>query len=152
MADAATRIQEMLRKFQEQAQQASELRSAMQDLRGSASSPDGSVTVTVAPSGAILDLKLTPNAVRRSHTELQQAILGAVRQATADAAQQLDDTVAPILGDRFGQFQQAFNAEAPVLRPDAATGEETAGGAEPTTASSASDDPDDDFSSESFLR
>ncbi|MCC5698794.1 YbaB/EbfC family nucleoid-associated protein [Klebsiella pneumoniae] len=45
------------------------------------------MTVTVGPSGAVLDLQLAPNAVRQSADALQQQILTAIREATANAAQ-----------------------------------------------------------------
>lgn len=166
---SAERIQEMMRKFEEQAQKASQLQSAMQDMHGTASSPDSSVTVTVAPSGAVLDLRLAPNAVRRSANDLQQQIMAAIREATASAAQQMNETVAPILGDNYDQFQEAFNAQSAVLKPPA--GEEPADApqaaapqAQPTPPRPApqtpparpqrggDDDYDDDFSSGSFLR
>lgn len=75
----------MMRRLEEQAQKASDLQSAMQNMQGTASSPDRSVTV--GPSGAVLDLQLAPNAVRQSADALQQQILTAIREATANAAQ-----------------------------------------------------------------
>lgn len=173
MSDASARIQDMMRKFEEQAQKATELQSAMQDLKASASSPDGAVKVTVAPSGAVLDLQLSPSSVRKSHAELQQSIMAAIRAATQNASEQLNSTVAPILGDQFDQFQEAFNVQGPAIKPDGPDGGAApeSGTAHPTTAqpttahptttqSAASQpqrprpdpDADDDFSDESFLR
>ncbi|MBB5152756.1 YbaB/EbfC family nucleoid-associated protein [Saccharopolyspora phatthalungensis] len=162
MSGASERIQEMMRKFQEQAQKASELQSAMQDMRGTASSPDRSVTVTVAPSGALLDLRLAPNAVRQSASDLQQQIMATIREATANAAEQLNSTVAPILGDQFDKFQEAFNVEGAAIKPDI-EGDETpspespapppaAHRAPPATPRRNADYDDDDFSAGSFLR
>lgn len=87
MSTVSERIQEMMRRLEEQAQKASDLQSAMQNMQGTASSPDRSVTVTVGPSGAVLYLQLAPNAVRQSADALQQQILTAIREATANAAQ-----------------------------------------------------------------
>ncbi|MFB9567839.1 YbaB/EbfC family nucleoid-associated protein [Saccharopolyspora hordei] len=158
-----------MRKFEEQAQKASELRSAMQGMQGSATSPDRSVTVTVAPSGAVLDLRLAPNAVRQSANELQQQIMATIREATANAAEQMNNVVAPILGDQFDQFQQAFNAEGMAIKPQTDEGQSAA--SEPAARPSARQEPtagpaarqqpsqrnadfddDDDFSAGSFLR
>ncbi|WP_190822864.1 YbaB/EbfC family nucleoid-associated protein [Saccharopolyspora pogona] len=168
MSSASERIQEMMRKFEEQAQKASELQSAMQGMQATASSPDRSVTVTVAPSGAVLDLRLAPNAVRQSANDLQQQIMATIRQATASAAEQLNNTVAPILGDQFDKFQEAFNVEGMAIKPTA--GDETPAPespapppaahrappespATPRRPQQASADYDgDDFSSGSFLR
>lgn len=151
MNNASERIQETLRTFHEQAQKAGELQSAMADLRGSAQSPDRLVNVTVAPSGAVLDLELSRAAMKLSASQLQQSIMAAIRAATEQAATQLNDTVAPILGDQFSQFQQAFNAEGAGITP---------GQGVPAGGSSAARQPrrpepdidDDDLSGESFLR
>ncbi|QUH04765.1 YbaB/EbfC family nucleoid-associated protein [Saccharopolyspora erythraea] len=151
MTDASERIQQTLRQFEEQVQKAAQLKSAIQDMHGTAASPDGAVTVTVAPSGAVLDLRLSPNAVRQSHTDLQQAILAAIREATQNAADQLNETVAPVLGEQFDQFQEAFNANAArPLGPDAVSP-----GAAPQGnghGRATDTDDDDDFGNESFLR
>ncbi|KAA5831882.1 YbaB/EbfC family nucleoid-associated protein [Saccharopolyspora hirsuta] len=168
MSTASERIQAMMRRFEEQAQKASELQSAMQDMQGTASSQDRSVTVTVAASGAVLDLKLAPNAVRQSANDLQQQIMATIRQATANAAEKMNSAVAPILGDQYEQFQQAFNAQAPTLKPQPDDEAPTAGPAATPTAQrepspgpatskrqpqrSEAYDDDDDFSTGSFLR
>ncbi|MER7081934.1 YbaB/EbfC family nucleoid-associated protein [Saccharopolyspora kobensis] len=160
----------MMRKFEEQAQKASELQSAMQGMQGTASSQDRSVTVTVAPSGAVLDLRLAPNAVRQSANDLQQQIMATIREATASAAEQMNNAVAPILGDHYDQFQQAFKAEGMAIKPTApdeasATPQSStpppapprqAPPAPPATPNqprrNTGFDDDDDFSAGSFLR
>lgn len=156
----------MMRRFEEQAQKASELQSAIQDMQGTATSPDRSVTVTVAASGAVVDLKLAPNAVRQSASALQQQIMATIREATANAAEQMNNAVAPILGDQFEQFQQAFTAQAPTLKPPADDEAPAASTSSAQTTPSAGPaapqqrppqrtadfDDDDDFSTGSFLR
>lgn len=156
-----------MRKFEEQAQKASELQSAMQGMQGTASSQDRSVTVTVAPSGAVLDLRLAPNAVRQSANDLQQQIMATIREATASAAEQMNNAVAPILGDHYDQFQQAFKAEGMAIKPTA--GDDVPAPSEPATPPAVRREPapgpaapkqpqrdtgfdDDDFSAGSFLR
>ncbi|WP_326567629.1 YbaB/EbfC family nucleoid-associated protein [Amycolatopsis rhabdoformis] len=109
----------MLQRFQEQAARAAELKEQIANLRGHARNADGSVTVTVAPSGAVLGLQLSPQAMRRSHTALQQEILGAIRSATQQAAAALNQTVEPVLGERAEQFREAFNAHVDPLGPSA---------------------------------
>jgi DNA-binding protein YbaB len=110
VVDGQQRLQAMMRKFEEQAAKAGQLQEAMKDLRGVGRSRDGSVTVTAAPSGAVLGLQLSPGAMSRSHVALQQEILDAIRMATQNAAQQLDAAVAPILGDRLQEFKQGMAA------------------------------------------
>jgi DNA-binding protein YbaB len=104
------RMQALMRTFEEQAKKAGELQQVMQGLRGTGRSRDGAVTVSAAPSGAVLGLQLAPNAMNRSHVQLQQDILDAIRMATQNAAQQLDTAVAPILGDRLQQFKEGMAA------------------------------------------
>ncbi|MEC3975681.1 YbaB/EbfC family nucleoid-associated protein [Amycolatopsis sp. H20-H5] len=117
--DREARLDEKIRSFQEQAAKAAELKDRIAGLRGSARNGDGSVTVTVAPSGAVLGLQLGPQAMRRSHTALQQEILATIRQATQQAASALEEAVQPILGERAEQFKQAFNAHVEPLGPSA---------------------------------
>ncbi|QRP45842.1 YbaB/EbfC family nucleoid-associated protein [Amycolatopsis sp. FDAARGOS 1241] len=119
MPDQAARLDAVLQRFQEQAARAAELKKQIANLRGHARNADGSVTVTVAPSGAVLGLQLSPQAMRRSHTALQQEILGAIRSATLQAAAALDQTVEPVLGERAGQFREAFNAHVEPIGPSA---------------------------------
>ncbi|MEV7549611.1 YbaB/EbfC family nucleoid-associated protein [Amycolatopsis sp. NPDC089917] len=119
MADQEAKLDAAIRSFQEQAAKAAELKDKIAGLRGSARNADGSVTVTVAPSGALLGLQLSPKAMNRSHTALQQDILNAIREATQQAAAAMQQTVQPILGDRAEQFKEAFNAHVAPLGPSA---------------------------------
>jgi DNA-binding protein YbaB len=117
--DRRAQLEEKIRAFQEQAARAGQLKDKISELRGQARSGDGSVTVTVAPSGAVLGLQLSPTAMRYSHTQLQQEILATIRAATQQAAQALQDTVTPVLGDQAERFKEAFNAHSGVMMPDA---------------------------------
>ncbi len=107
-------LNRMMRRFEEQAARASALRENIANLKGSARNADGTVTVTVAPSGAVLGLNLTPAAVNKSHTQLAQEILATIRAATQQAAQAMEDTVRPALGEQqYQQFQDALRAHSP---------------------------------------
>ncbi|MEU5693284.1 YbaB/EbfC family nucleoid-associated protein [Actinosynnema sp. NPDC020468] len=108
MTDPQQRVQAMMREFEEQAAKAGQLQDAMKDVRGVGRSRDGAVTVTAAPSGAVLGLQLSPAAMGRTHVALQQDILDAVRAATQNAAQRMEAAVAPILGDRLQQFKDGL--------------------------------------------
>ncbi|NUT96038.1 MAG: YbaB/EbfC family nucleoid-associated protein [Saccharothrix sp.] len=123
MPDRRARLDDAIRSFQEQAGKVAQIKDKLAELRGQARNGDGSVVVTVAPSGAVLGLQLSPNAMRMSHTQLQQEILGTIRQATQNAAQALQDTVGPVLGDKAAQFQEAFSAHSPIqpLGPEPVT-------------------------------
>ncbi|CAM3420319.1 YbaB/EbfC family nucleoid-associated protein [Kibdelosporangium persicum] len=125
--DAA--FQQRMRQFEEQAARASQLRDRLGELKGSARNADGSVTVTVAPSGAVLGLQLSPAAMNRTHTQLTQEILSTIRQATQQAAALTEEIVRPVVGDeQYERFQEAFRAHAPTVQP--------LGRAEPPPASS----------------
>ncbi|GAB3504013.1 YbaB/EbfC family nucleoid-associated protein [Amycolatopsis cihanbeyliensis] len=56
-------------------------------MHGEASNADGSVAVTVTPTGAVVDLRLTPEATQRPHTQLQRELLEAIRVATERAGE-----------------------------------------------------------------
>lgn len=112
------KLQATMRRFEEQAARASALKESMAQLKGSARNADGSVTVTVAPSGAVLGLQLGPAAMKKSHTQLTQEILGTIRQATLQAAAAMEHLVRPAVGEaQFAQFQEAFRAHAPDMPP-----------------------------------
>ncbi|WP_245614430.1 YbaB/EbfC family nucleoid-associated protein [Actinokineospora inagensis] len=112
------KIQQAVRRFEEQAAATAGLRERIGELKGSARNADGSVTVTVAPSGAVLGLALTPAAMNRSHTQLTQEILSAIRSATQQAAALVEETVRPVVGDQyFQQFQDALRAHSPAVEP-----------------------------------
>jgi DNA-binding protein YbaB len=119
VSDRRAHLEEKIRAFQEQAARAGRLKDKISELRGQARSGDGSVTVTVAPSGAVLGLQLSPTAMKYSHTQLQQEILATIRAATQQAAQMLQDTVTPVLGDQAERFKDAFNAHSNVMMPEA---------------------------------
>lgn len=165
--DVSERIQQMMSDFEQQAAEASQIKDRMSELRGTARSKDGTIEVTVAPSGAVLDLRLESGAVRQSPTALQQSLLDTIRQATQDAAAQMDETVQPLLGDRAEQFKQAFNSHGaqPVTPDSGGDAAESGAGTASTGSPSASrgpsgagggrpewEDEDDDSSDGSFLR
>ena len=153
MPDRRAQLEEKIRAFQEQAAKAGQLKDKISELRGQARSGDGSVTVTVAPSGAVLGLQLSPNAMKYSHTQLQQEILATIRAATQQAAQMLQDTVTPVLGDHAERFKDAFNAHSAVMMPDA-TAPNVAPPAPPAgnRPRPAPVSDDDDFGGNSILR
>jgi DNA-binding protein YbaB len=147
--DAA--FQQRMRRFEEQAARASLLKERLGELKGSARNPDGSVTVTVAPSGAVLGLQLSPAAMNRTHTQLTQEILSTIRQATQQAAAMTEEIVRPIVGDeQYERFQEAFRAHAPAVEPVGPTEPPSAStlpmpGAPPVREPRPRDDGDDYF-------
>jgi DNA-binding protein YbaB len=104
------KLDHTMQKFAEQAANAAAARERMAQVKGNARNADGSITVTVAPSGAVLGLQLAPEALKRTHTQLQQEILATIRQATLRAADAMEQTARPLLGERFDEFRDALNA------------------------------------------
>jgi DNA-binding protein YbaB len=70
-------------------------------IRASASSSDRSVTILAGPGGAVLDVRLTEQALHTgSGRVLSSSIMSALRLAVADAAKQQAAIVARYVGDR----------------------------------------------------
>ncbi|AUS78571.1 hypothetical protein C1701_09535 [Actinoalloteichus sp. AHMU CJ021] len=117
---ASDRVGHLLRSFEERARQVTELGQRLSGVRGVATSSSGVVTATVTPSGALVDLRLSPAATDRSHVALRQEILETVRAATRDAAERLEEMVGPVLGEDAQRIRDAVSSagDFPVPRPD----------------------------------
>ncbi|MBM7774091.1 DNA-binding protein YbaB [Actinokineospora baliensis] len=74
------------------------VREGLATAHGTATSKDGVVTVTVAPNGALTELKLTPEAMRLSHTQLAAEITATARQAQRQAAVLVAETFGAVGG------------------------------------------------------
>jgi hypothetical protein len=66
---------------------------------GSASSNDGTITVSVAPNGALTGLELTADAMRKSHAQLSGEILEIARKAQRGAAVKVAETFGAVQGE-----------------------------------------------------
>lgn len=66
---------------------------------GSSRSADGAVLVTVGPTGALQDLQLTPKAENMTSAQLAQLILRTAREAHRKVAEQIAQSVKPLIGD-----------------------------------------------------
>lgn len=66
---------------------------------GSASSNDGTITVSVAPNGALTGLELTAEAMRKSHGQLSGEILEIARKAQRGAAVKVAETFGAVEGE-----------------------------------------------------
>ncbi|ATE56591.1 MULTISPECIES: YbaB/EbfC family nucleoid-associated protein [Actinosynnema] len=117
MRDRQQRLEHMKRTFEEQSAKAGDVQRAMRELRGQGRSPDGAVTVTAAPSGAVVDLQLTEEALRRTPSALRADILSAIQMATQNATQLLDDAVGPITGNRLERIKQGLRHRDPAQEP-----------------------------------
>ena len=66
---------------------------------GSARSGDGAVLVTVGPTGALQDIQLSSKAENMTSTQLAQLILRTAREAHRKVAEQIAQSVKPLIGD-----------------------------------------------------
>lgn len=77
------------------ARQSEEVQRQIQQTSATLRSPDGAVTVTVAPNGALRHVEFSPRVGDFSHVQLGQVVMTTVRRAQAQAA----DQVAARLGE-----------------------------------------------------
>jgi DNA-binding protein YbaB len=70
----------------------------LESAGGTVSSDDGAVTVTVAPNGALTDVRLTAEAMRKSHDRLSAEIVAVARKAQRAAAVQVAETFKSVGG------------------------------------------------------
>jgi hypothetical protein len=72
---------------------------ALAHAEATATSPDGVVTATVDPAGALRALVLSERSANLSRTDLAAAIVATARIAQNRAARQAADAVAPLLDE-----------------------------------------------------
>lgn len=77
-----------------------QIRAVLEKLRVSASSGDRSVTVELAAGGAIVDLRLTQQAMSKTPETLASTILEAIRLGLAEVAERTTAEVEPLTGRR----------------------------------------------------
>jgi DNA-binding protein YbaB len=77
-----------------------QIRAVLEKLRVSASSTDRSVTVELAAGGAIVDLRLTSQAMAKTPETLASTILEAIRIGLAEVARRTTAEVEPLTGRR----------------------------------------------------
>jgi DNA-binding protein YbaB len=75
-----------------------QIRAALEQLRVTANSTDRSVTVEMAAGGAIVDLRLTRQAMSKTPDTLASTILEAIRLGLAQVAEQTAAQVEPLTG------------------------------------------------------
>jgi DNA-binding protein YbaB len=80
-------------------QKATTFKTSVESSGTTEAAADGSVTVTVAASGALLDLRLEDSALRKSGADLAAEILGLTRKARQGAAGKVAQAFVPLGGD-----------------------------------------------------
>ena len=74
-----------------------EMQRQLQGLVGRAESPDRRVTLTVTPTGAITDLRLSQSALQLSPEQLSAEILGTAAEATAEVSARMKAIVGSVV-------------------------------------------------------
>ncbi|MEU0790881.1 YbaB/EbfC family nucleoid-associated protein [Amycolatopsis sp. NPDC005961] len=141
------RFQSSIRNVDDRFAAVGAMRQELTELRASASSPDGGVTVVTGPGGAILDVEFTDAALAKGPKALSAALLTTLREAVGEAARRQAVLVEEHLGDNLGLVDQVLETQAVVF---GTTVEEMRSKlAEGTPAPPA---PAEDFSEERVLR
>ncbi|MGW3966485.1 YbaB/EbfC family nucleoid-associated protein [Amycolatopsis sp. NPDC005003] len=82
------------------------------ELRASAASPDGGVTVVTGPGGAVLDVRFTEAALAKGPQALSAALLATLREAVGEAARRQAVIVEENMGDDLGLVDQVLETQA----------------------------------------
>ncbi|WP_406690084.1 YbaB/EbfC family nucleoid-associated protein [Saccharopolyspora sp. ID03-671] len=92
-------LDDFQRRIGDMAEKSASLQEELAGANATASSPDGTVVVTVSPTGALLDLDLGKRITEYSPTRIKQMILDVAGQAQRQAAHQVAEVFAPYGGD-----------------------------------------------------
>jgi DNA-binding protein YbaB len=85
-------------------------------IRATSSSPDRSVTVVAGPGGAVIDVRLTEQAMQASSAQtLSSSIMSALRLAVADGARQQAAIVQRYVGDRMNILDRVMATQKEIL-------------------------------------
>lgn len=100
---AERRIAEWAKGFQEKAQRYQRVKERTEQLRLTATSPDGRVKVTVGADGAVTGLELTDKVRSMAPEEISAQIMATMRRAQADIAGEVAETMTATLGEEDAQ-------------------------------------------------
>ena len=97
--DANAQLRDYQQDIQSRLARAEQVKEMVNSATGSSRSADGAVLVTVGPTGALQDLQLSPKADGMTSTQLAQLILRTAREAHRKVAEQVAQSVKPLIGD-----------------------------------------------------
>ncbi|CRK61183.1 hypothetical protein [Alloactinosynnema sp. L-07] len=125
-----------------------------------AASDDGAVTITVSPTGALTDIRLTAAAMGKSHTQLSSELMSIARKAQRSAAVNVAEAFESVNGADSPTYQMITEYlpepeqkdEAVNLAPRHKFGPEDEQPAPPSRAPAPRRDDDGDFSDESIFK
>lgn len=91
-------IHELAAEYNRQVQLTRDVYAKLNELRATATSGDGMVSVTVGPRGQVRAIKLNPRVYRRlSPSELAAAIMAQIGRASAQVAERTKELMAPLM-------------------------------------------------------
>ena len=97
--DANSLLREYQQDIQSRLVRAEQVKEMVNTATGTSRSADGAVLVTVGPTGALQDLQLSPKADGVKSAQLAQLILRTAREAHRKVAEQVAQSVKPLIGD-----------------------------------------------------
>jgi DNA-binding protein YbaB len=98
--DGAQRwLDDYTRRISEIQHRAEQVQTDIKTMRATASSPDGSVSVVLAPGGRLEKLDLTPKAMDLGHQRLASVIADTIKAAHNDAATRTQQALLPLVGE-----------------------------------------------------
>ncbi|WP_260188922.1 YbaB/EbfC family nucleoid-associated protein [Actinophytocola gossypii] len=93
------RLADYMRRVGEIQARAEETQAQLKALRAHVTSPDRVVTVEMAPGGRLERLTLSQDATRYGPQQLAAVITETIRRGHAEVAEQMQDTMRPLIGD-----------------------------------------------------
>lgn len=93
------RLADYARRVEAIQQQAEETQARLRTLRARTTSADQAVTVDMAPGGRLERLTLSPEAMQYGPERLAALITDTIRQAHGAVAEQMQETMRPLIGD-----------------------------------------------------
>jgi DNA-binding protein YbaB len=107
-------IADLEAKARDLARRAQQVQDGIRAAEATVSSPDGWVTVTVAPNGALRDISFSLPAEGASDAALGAVVMATVRRARAEVAQQVAAVVEPEFGGTAAmEFMTSFEPSEP---------------------------------------
>ncbi len=145
--DHRAQVDELLADYRRSRDQLASVQRDLARISGSATSPDGSVTVVVDAKGTLTDLELRDDAYRLRPAQLAQLIVGTTREAVSRATEDAYRTLTPVLP--AGTDPEALLRGTADLRPGEIGAEEVQP-PQPTRRRPAAED-DEDFEQREWM-
>ena len=108
-------FQAQIKNVDDRFEQLAGMRGELESLQVSATSPDRAVTVVAGPGGAVLDVRLTDDALRLGTQQLGATIMATLRDAVAGAAREQAAIVQEYVGDDAPVLDQVLETQAEAM-------------------------------------